>query len=163
MLVAALALVAVLLALRPWLDDPSAAGPAWRVDRVHDGDTVTGIDAAGRAHRIRLVGIDAPELDQPYGRAAQAALARKVVGRPVRVREAGIDQHGRLLGTLLVDGRDVNRELVAEGWAWVYAGFAPPDELRAAEAVARRGGLGLWADPRPQPPRQWRQLHPAHR
>lgn len=135
--------------------------PAWRVERVHDGDTVTCADERGASHKIRLVGIDAPESDQAYGGAARTALAAKVAGRAVRVDGRGHDQHGRLLGTLFLDGRDINREMVAEGWAWVFGGFAPDDELVAVEAEARRLRRGLWADPRPQAPAEWRHAHPS--
>lgn len=136
--------------------------PAWRVAMINDGDTVTCIDTEGREVRVRLVGIDAPELDQPKGHEARAALAAKLAGGVVRVAGDARDQHGRLLGTLHLDDRDLNREMVAEGWAWAFTGFSDDDDLIAAEAAARRSGRGLWSDPRPMAPGQWRQLHPSH-
>jgi len=136
--------------------------PAWRVEVVNDGDTVTCRDTEGREVRVRMVGIDAPELDQPRGREARAALLAKLRGGVVRVIGDSRDQHGRLLGTLLVDDRDLNRELVAEGWAWAFGGFSPDQDLLAAEAEARRLRRGLWADARPVEPRQWRAEHPRH-
>lgn len=90
-------------------------------------------------------------------------LARKIGGAYVRVEGEARDQHGRLLGTLWIADRDVNRELVAEGWAWASHGFVTDDALLAAEAEARRLRRGLWAGPDPVPPREWRELHPAHR
>jgi len=137
-----------------------AGRPVWRVETVHDGDTVTCLDEQGRPQKIRLQGIDAPEYGQPYGDAARRALAGKLAGGRVRVEGAARDQHGRLLGTLWIEERDINRELVAEGWAWAFGGFAPDEELVAAEAAARRQRLGLWADERPVEPRQWRDGHP---
>lgn len=142
--------------------DP-AGQPLWRVETVHDGDTVTCRDQAGRRQKIRLVGIDAPEQGQAYGSAARRALAGKLAGGSVRVTGISRDQHGRLLGRLWIDGRDLNRELVAEGWAWAFGGFSPDDELVAAEAEARRQRRGLWADDHPLPPRQWRAAHPRNR
>lgn len=136
--------------------------PAWRVEAVNDGDTVTCLDTKGRRVRIRMQNIDAPELDQPGGGAARAALVAKLSGGRVRVEGDARDQHGRLLGTLLIDDRDVNREMVADGWAWAFTGFVDDEELIAAESAARRARRGLWADPRPLPPSQWRQLHPSH-
>ena len=91
-----------------------------------------------------------------------SALATKLTGGRVRVEGDARDQHGRLLGTLLVDDRDVNREMVADGWAWAFTGFVDDEELIAAESAARRTRRGLWADPQPMPPSQWRQLHPSH-
>jgi endonuclease YncB( thermonuclease family) len=72
------------------------------------------------------------------------------------------DQHGRILGTLHVGDRNLNRELVADGWAWAFTGFAADDDLAAAEAAARRDRRGLWADPQPLAPGRWRELHPPH-
>lgn len=136
--------------------------PAWRVEMINDGDTVTCLDTEGRRVKIRLVGIDAPELDQPKGRESRAALAAKLVGGVVRVEGASRDQHGRVLGTLHLDDRDLNREMVAEGWAWAFTGFAEDHDLVAVESAARRARRGIWADPQPLPPRQWRELHPPH-
>jgi micrococcal nuclease len=160
---AAAVLSAVVAATAPYCPATDAQGrPAWRVEMINDGDTVTLLDTAGQRVRVRLVGIDAPELDQPMGREARAALATKLAGGIVRVEGDARDQHGRLLGTLRLDDRDLNREMVAEGWAWAFTGFAEDDDLIAAEAAARHGRRGLWADPQPQSPRQWRELHPPH-
>jgi len=139
-----------------------AGRPLWRVETVHDGDTVTCLDEQGRPQKIRLQGIDAPEHGQPYGDAARRGLAGKLAGGTVRVEGTDRDQHGRLLGTLWIDDRDLNRELVAEGLAWAFGGFATDDELVAAEAAARRQRRGLWADQQPVEPRQWRDSHPRH-
>jgi micrococcal nuclease len=139
-----------------------AGRPLWRVETVHDGDTVTCLDEQGRPQKIRLQGVDAPEHGQPYGDAARRALAGKLAGGTVRVEGSARDQHGRLLGTLWIDDRDLNRELVAEGWAWAFGGFATDEELVAAEAAARRQRRGLWADERPVEPRQWRDAHPRN-
>jgi endonuclease YncB( thermonuclease family) len=162
--VIAAAISAVAAAVAPMCPDRDAAGrPAWRVVTVHDGDTVTCADPAGREEKIRLVGIDAPEYHQPYGRAAREALAAKLAAGGVRVESTARDQHGRLLATLFVGDRDINRELVADGLAWTFGGFAPDEELLALEAEARRQRRGLWADPRPVAPADWRATHPAHR
>jgi len=155
------AVATVVMPMCPLRD--AAGRPAWRVQTVHDGDTVTCLDTEGRLHKIRLVGIDAPEYDQPYGANSRSALAAKIAGHAVQVRGDARDQHGRLLGTLWIDDRDINREMVAEGWAWVFGGFAPDEDLLAAEATARRQRRGLWADPHPTAPSQWRSLHPSHR
>jgi endonuclease YncB( thermonuclease family) len=129
---------------------------------INDGDTITCLDTEGRRVRVRLVRIDAPELDQPKGRESRAALVAKLAGGIVCVEGDARDQHGRVLGTLRLDDRDLNREMVAEGWAWAFTGFAEDDDLIAAESAARRARRGLWADPQPMPPRQWRELHPPH-
>jgi endonuclease YncB( thermonuclease family) len=73
------------------------------------------------------------------------------------------DQHGRLLGTLWIEDRNINREMVADGLAWVFGGFSPDPDLVDAESAARRGRRGLWADQHPVSPSQWRSEHPPHR
>jgi len=160
--VVAAAISAVVTIAAPLCPHRDASGrPLWRVRTVHDGDTVTCIDEQGRPVKIRLVGIDAPEHGQPYGDAARAALAARI-GAAVRVAGEARDQHGRLLGVLWVNERNVNREMVADGLAWSFGGFSADDEIEAAEADARRARRGLWADPNPMAPSQWRQLHPPH-
>jgi micrococcal nuclease len=144
------------------LHDPQGR-PLWRVEFVHDGDTVTCIDEANRPRKIRLVGIDSPELNQPFGREASNALQQKLIGRRVRVEGDARDQHGRLLGTLWVEERNINRELVADGWAWVFGGFSPDPDLLDAETAARKARRGLWSDPQAKSPSDWRRDHPAHR
>ena len=158
------AVVSAVMATVPMCPAPDAQGqPTWRVETIHDGDTVTCIDAEGRPQKIRLIGIDAPEYDQPFGRDSRAALAAKLAGHRVRVEGAARDQHGRLLGTLWIGARNINRELVADGMAWVFGGFAPPPDLVDAEATARQARRGLWSDARPVPPSEWRSSHPSHR
>lgn len=157
----AVALVAVGTATMERCRLPDAAGrPTWTVRVVHDGDTVTCHDNDGRPHRIRLLGIDAPEFEQRHGDASRAALARKVGERRVAVESRGFDRHGRLLATLWIDGRNINREMVEEGHAWASGRIAPDEELVDAEARARRARLGLWADAAPTEPSRWRAEHP---
>lgn len=157
-----LAIAAILLPLVIGRLREPAPEAAWRVVAIHDGDTISCIAPDGRSRRIRLVDIDAPEFGQAYGRRAADALAAKIAGRLVRVEDRGIDQHGRLLGRIDVEGRDVNREMVAEGWAWAF-GFATEESYLAAEAEARRTRSGLWSDPRPTAPAEWRAQHPRQR
>lgn len=161
---AAAAILSAVIAVLPACPVQDAAGrPVWRIDTIHDGDTVTCIDTAGKPQKIRLLGIDAPEFDQPYGRLSRDGLAKKISRRGVRVEGTARDQYGRLLGTLWIEDRDVNREMVVEGLAWVFDGFAADPDLVAAETAARRAHRGLWADPHPMAPSQWRSEHPAHR
>lgn len=155
---------AIVTATAPMCPATDSRGrPVWRVEAVNDGDTVTCLDTDGRHVRIRLAGIDAPEFDQPGGMASRQALAAKLAGGVVRVAGDARDQHGRLLGTLWDGERNLNLEMVAEGWAWSFGGFSEDDDFAAAEAAARRARRGLWAGPQPVSPSQWRAAHPPHR
>lgn len=134
-----------------------------QVVRVADGDTVTLRDAVAKTHRIRLAGIDAPEQAQAHGRESREHLAQLVAGREVEVRYRKVDDYGRLVGTLWLDGRDLNLAQLQAGWAWHYRHYQdeqPPAERLAyaqAEAQARQAGLGLWQDAAPTPPWDYRR------
>lgn len=143
----ALAALTLLLATAAAAETPEA------VVSVHDGDTLT----LASGVRVRLFGIDAPELDQPYGTAARDALAAMVNGRVVRVVEHATDRYGRQVGDVVLDGVSVNRHLVADGAAWCYTRYLPPgDDCPRIEAEARAARRGLWALPDPVPPWTWR-------
>jgi len=124
--------------------------------RVADGDSLV---LAGE--RIRLQGIDAPELaqsctragaDYPCGREARAALARLVAGHAVACESRRRDRYERLLATCTAAGVELNRAMVEAGWAVSYGDY------RAAEAAARQAGRGLWAGPFERP-QDWRRDH----
>ncbi|MGL5167404.1 MAG: thermonuclease family protein [Afipia sp.] len=143
-----------------WLRFPDApiVGNAF----VADGDTLT---ISGM--RIRLVDIDAPELDQscldaqgrdwPCGRQASAQLRSRVRGRDLKCQPRSLDKFGRTLATCtLPDGTDVNAWMVQQGWAVTY-GFA--DVYGTQQDEAKSAKRGLWAGSF-TPPREWRQQHP---
>ena len=127
-----------------------------KVVGVTDGDTLTLLEGKTQ-YKIRLAEIDAPESRQPFGSRAKQALSDKVFGKTVRVQSARQDRYGRTLGTVEVDGRNVNLELVREGMAWHYKHFSKSKTFAAAEQEARKAKAGLWADQDPVPPWEWRK------
>jgi len=135
---------------------PAAPGPVWRVVSVHDGDTLRAIDPQKVEHKVRLVGIDAPELGQPFGRVARDRLRELALRQQVAVQVHERDRYGRDLATLEAGGQDLARQLVAEGLAWHFTRYSDDAGLAAAEAEARAAGRGLWADPEPVAPWDWR-------
>lgn len=126
-----------------------------RVVRVSDGDSLT-LDSDGVIHQVRLSGIDAPELGQAHGTAAKSGLAAMVQGRQVTFTDSGQDSYHRNLVRLHVDGLDVNLQMVRQGLAWHYRNYSNDPDLAAAEREARRGRRGLWSQPDPVPPWDWR-------
>ena len=146
---------------------PALSCFAARVVAVADGDTVTVLrqePAGPEQMRVRLTEIDAPERGQPWGARARQALADKVFRQTVQVASSGEDRYGRLLARLYVadsDGltqRDVNRDMVREGHAWVYRRYATENWL-PDEAAARESALGLWSlgVDASVPPWEWRR------
>ena len=128
-----------------------------KVVKVADGDTITVLFDKTQ-HRIRLAGIDAPESKQAFGTRARQALADKVFGKEVKVVWKKRDKYKRILGNIYLDGRWVNKEMVAEGWAWHYRYFSSDRELAKAEAAAKEAKKGLWADADPIPPWEFRKM-----
>jgi endonuclease YncB( thermonuclease family) len=109
--------------------------------------------------RIRLNGIDCPEKGQAYGNNAKHAASDLAFGKDVTVQTHGHDKYGRTLtDVLLPDGLNLNQELVKQGWCWWYRKYAPGDTvLEGLETDAREAKKGLWADPQPVPPWEWRK------
>jgi len=130
----------------------SAFGFTAKVVAIADGDTVTVLTADKQQIKIRLAGIDAPESSQAFGNRAKQALVEKVGGKTIEVVEQSKDRYGRTVADLYLEGRWINLELVAEGWAWHYRQYSRDQRLADAEAAARQAGLGLWADKDPVPP-----------
>jgi endonuclease YncB( thermonuclease family) len=128
-----------------------------RVVAIADGDTLTVLDDSNTQHKIRLAAIDAPEKGQPFGTKARENLAAKVFRQTVRVEVIDVDRYKREVGRIYLGGRFVNMEMVTDGFAWRYVQYDKPGEFTAAEADAREHRRGLWADPRAEPPWEWRR------
>ena len=132
-----------------------------KVVGVSDGDTITVLDEQKRQHKIRLEGIVAPESSQDFGSRSKQSLSDLVFGKTVTVTSWKKDKYGRTLGTVTLDGKDINLEQVQRGMAWSYRYSAvrpeepTPEEL--AEEQARKEKRGLWADPAPIPPWEFRR------
>jgi len=134
------------------------------VSGVPDSDALLLRVAGGREHRIRLNGIDAPELQQPFGQRSQQLLQQLLRGRVLRVVTLGEDRAGQILGDVyvrLAEGEAeklLNVELVERGWAWHFVRFAKDNrELSEAEQRARSGRLGLWSEASPVAPWEFRR------
>jgi len=128
-----------------------------KVVSVHDGDTLTGINDANEQVKVRLDAVDAPELSQPYGQASKKALADLVFGKVITVTTKKHDRYGRTIGHVIVNKRDVNIKLLEDGAVWHYEEYDHNKRLREAEQSARAAQKGLWRDPSPMPPWDWRK------
>ena len=123
------------------------SGPLVGDVRVIDGDTIVIGDT-----RIRLEGIDAPETAQtcqrkwfgswPCGTAATEALVKLIGGKPVSCQPRGLDKYGRTLAVCFVDGRDINAQMVRQGWAWAFVRYSTSYVQEEAEARALH--IGIW-------------------
>lgn len=135
---------------------------AWpgQVVSVTDGDTIKVLDPAGQQVKVRLYGIDTPEKKQSFGQAATKHTANMIAGKTVEIEEVDRDRYGRIVGIVLVGGVNVNQELVKNGYAWVYKQYCKKPECRewqVLEQAAKATRLGLWLDPAPMSPWDWRR------
>lgn len=129
-----------------------------KVVQISDGDTIQ-VLRDGRAEKVRLAGIDCPELNQPFGQAAKRFVLQIAAQRTVTVQVVTTDRYGRTVGEVaLPDGRSLNQELVRAGYAWWYRKYSDDATLEALEAEARGARRGLWAEMDPVPPWEWRRM-----
>lgn len=152
--------------------DAFAANLEGRVVGVSDGDTVTVLDGERKRHKIRLAGIDAPEKAQPFGQRSKENLSRMVFDKDVRVEWSKRDRYGRIVGKVWVQPKscptcpmtlDAGHSQITVGLAWWYRKYAKEQssadrgayEFSEQEARAKR--VGLWSDPDPVPPWDWRR------
>ncbi|WP_310566532.1 thermonuclease family protein [Hydrogenophaga sp.] len=127
---------------------------------MFDGDTlwVQPLDG-GRYRKLRLDGLDAPEICQDGGVASRDALAARVLRQVVTVRERSHDDYGRALVRLQHGGDDVGAFMVQQGQAWSYRWRHSEGPFAQEEAQARAQKKGLFTAASPEPPRDFRRRH----
>jgi endonuclease YncB( thermonuclease family) len=166
-----LALLAATLACVAQARNPQTL--AVKVTSIADGDTINVVDAKGRRHRIRLSGIDAPEMGQPFGAKSRQSLAGMALGKPAWIEWSKVDPYGRLVAKVLIPPPgcalpctariDVNLAQLEAGMAWFYRHYqneqpkADRSAYAAAESRARERKAGVWSEARPVPPWEWRR------
>ena len=133
------------------------------VARVSDGDTVRLLVNDSTELKIRLSGIDAPELDQAFGKESKNRLTKLVDGRTIEAQCSKRDRYRRWLCKLVFNFSDINLSLVKDGFAWWYQYYKKDQTLedqqsyRMAEAIAKENKLGLWEDSNPVAPWDFRR------
>lgn len=128
-----------------------------RVVAITDGDTLKVLTAGNTQIKVRLDGIDAPEKAQDFGHRAKEALSALCFGKTVTVISSGTDKYERTLGTIILEnGTNVNATMVKNGYAWHYKKYSSDKGLAALEDAARDAGAGLWSQPNPIPPWEFR-------
>lgn len=136
-----------------------------RVVAIADGDTLTILTTDQGQHRVRLAAIDTPEKRQAFAQVAKVHLSSLVNGQTVTVHYHKRDRYGRIVGKVLASGADVGLRQVEAGLAWHYKRYEQEqsDWDRAAyaraEVRARDERRGLWLDPKPVPPWDFRRPH----
>ena len=124
--------------------------------RVVDGDTIRA-EAKGKEIKIRLVEIDAPEMDQPFGVESKRFLKKLIENKKVTLISEGKDRYGRTLGELFVNKDNLNETMVKSGFAWVYDRYVKSPLLYSYQDEAKSKNLGIWQSENPIAPWVWRR------
>jgi len=146
--------IAIAAALAGCLPHDSFEG---RCVKVYDGDTIEVMAGGPTSLRVRLHAIDSPEKGQPFSNAARKRTRELVQGKGVRVEVRDRDQYDRLVARVYVEGSDVSEQLISEGLAWHYTRYSSELALGRAQREARKARRGLWQDPDPVPPWEFRR------
>lgn len=154
----------LLLYLYTSLINPRATAlqsPTGRVIKIVDGDTYD-ILINGKQLRIRMDGIDAPERGQPYSKISKEYLGRLCDGETIRLEIKSKDRFGRTVAKSWVSGnRELGAEMIRAGMAWHFKKYSDDLRLGKLEQQARRERVGLWADPKPIAPWDYRKMKRA--
>ena len=142
------------------------------VINIVDGDTIDVLDTRGEKLRIRLLGIDAPEKAQPFGKESMLYLKKIINGNSVRIiskpdknKPYTLGFYRRIIGKIILNKKDINLKMIKEGMAWHFKKYKknqPIEDRQSyneAENQAREKSIGLWSDVYPSAPWEWRKLN----
>lgn len=127
---------------------------------ITDGDTLRARCGDAPELTIRLAEIDAPEKRQAFGERSRQHLAELCFNKPAEVATKGKDRFGRTVARVRCGGTDANAEQVWAGMAWAFTRYLTDPTIKSMENDAKSAGRGLWADPTPVAPWEWRQSPP---
>ena len=135
----------------------TSEGLRGKVVSIADGDTFTLLTSDKQQVKVRLHGIDCPERAQDFGQVARQKLSDLVFNQPVRIVEKDIDRYKRTVAVVYTaDNRCVNEELLSAGLAWHYTQYDNNPQWATLEKEARRKRVGLWSQPNPIRPSEYR-------
>ena len=128
-----------------------------KVVGISDGDTFSLLFDNGYTVKVRLNKIDCPERKQAFSKRATDELSNMIFNQTVRVDYTKKDGYGRVLGDIYVNGLYVNEEMIKRGMAWHYKKYSNDENLAELERIAQKNKIGLWQDPNPIPPWDFRK------
>lgn len=130
-----------------------------KVIKIQDGDTFTLLTSNNDEVKVRMHGIDAPEKKQAYGQASKKHLSDLIYGKHVCVVQKGKDKYKRFLGiAYLENGENVNYRMVEDGYAWHFTKYSDDDYQALLEKRARTFKKGIWQEPNPLAPWDFRAM-----
>lgn len=132
-----------------------------QIIKIYDGDTITALTSQKEKIKIRLYGIDAPELKQPFGKASKRHLIDLISNKSLNINEKGKDKYGRTLAVLYNGDQDINAQMVIDGYAWAYDKFSK--DYVTFQQNAQLLKKGLWIDKDVVRPSDFRKLKKSSR
>lgn len=127
-----------------------------KVIGIKDGDTIE-ILLEGKPQAVRLLDIDCPEKKQDFGNRAKQFTSSMCFGKMVTLIGHKKDRYKRLLATVMVGNKNLNEELLKAGMAWHFIKYSNNTYYAELESIARKNRAGLWLQPNPTPPWEFRK------
>lgn len=129
-----------------------------KVVGVKDGDTVVVIDVSNYQTTLRLAEVDCPEKDQPFGTKAKQFTSDQIYRKEIKYIVTDIDRYGRSIAKIYYDdNKYLSAELIKNGFGWHYKRYSTSKNLATFENTARLQQVGLWVEPNPIEPSEWRK------
>ena len=140
--------------------NPNNENVECKVVGVSDGDTFTCLTMQKQRLKIRLSSIDAPEKSQAFGQKSKQKLSDLIFGKQVIVSIENQDKYERYIAEVFKpnDNYSINYQMVFHGLAWSYDRYLKDNAYKEAENLAKTNKIGLWSDPNPINPEQYRHL-----
>ncbi len=135
-----------------------------KIIHVVDGDTYDLLTADKIKIRIRMDGIDAPERSMAFYKVSKNYLGVLCLNKTVKIVKTDTDRYGRIVAfTYLENGKELGHEMIKAGMAWHFKKYNKDSDLAKLELEARKAKRGLWIDPKPVPPWEYRKLKKQHK
>jgi micrococcal nuclease len=128
-----------------------------KVIRIKDGDTVEVIDKQKNTVTLRLAEVDCPEKKQPFGTKAKQFTSDLVYLKTIKYIVTNKDRYGRYIAKIYFENKYLSAEIIKKGMGWQYKKYSTSKELAKFEQQARSKKIGLWIDPNPIYPSEWRK------
>ena len=132
---------------------------SYRVMKVSDGDTITVLNLeTSEKIKIRLYGVDSPEMNQSFGTQAKEYLTEQILNREVQLEIKNIDRYKRTVAIVYLGNININELMLSEGWAWWYEAYAKKEyKYKELQEEAQRKRLGIWRKKGNIPPWEFRK------
>jgi micrococcal nuclease len=152
--------IKILLCIPIWLFSYHlhAQDSSIKIVRYIDGDTVL-IDDHNQTFSLRIADIDAPEINQAYGKKSKRALMQICEHTQIHIQLIGHDKYHRKIGRLQCNQTWISEFMVKNGHAWFYQHYSKDKQLMLAEQNAHKHKIGLWESDSAIPPWEWRQKY----